>query len=360
MSARILVLGGTAWLGAAVARHALAAGHEVLCLARGVSGRVPEGARLVVGDPHHPVGVRRPPHPPRRRLARPRRRRVAAAGRGRGALAALADRAARWAFVSSGSVYADHSVPGGGIGGTPLPLLPPLEGDSGGPEQYGEAKVACEDAVRRVRGEDALVARSGLIAGYGDPSDRFGYWVGRCALAAQDGGPLLVPASLDQGAQVLDVLDLAAWLRRRGPRRHDRDRRRLRAAAHARRGRRPRRRRRRVHRGAGSRSPTTSCGRPGRGVHGTGLARAVAGRPRVARVRRPRGRLGARRGAARPAAAGHDRGRADLGARAGPGPDRSPRRPRPRRRARPPGRPPAGHRAGHRGGSDPGSPGIPG
>ena len=208
MRARVLVLGGTAWLGAAVARHALAAGHDVDCLARGVSGRVPDGARLVVGDRSTPgaydalpagaydlvVDVSRQP------------------GEVRGALAALADRAGAWAFVSSGSVYADHSVLGGGIGGVELPLLPPLEGDAGGPESYGEAKVACEDAVRRGRGDAALVARSGLIAGYGDPSDRFGYWVGRCALAAQDGGPLLVPASLGQGAQVLDVLDLAAWL----------------------------------------------------------------------------------------------------------------------------------------------------
>lgn len=212
MSARILVLGGTAWLGAAVARHGLAAGHEVLCLARGVSGAVPEGARLVVGDRSTPsaydallahlrggsldlvVDVSRQP------------------GEVRGALDALADRAGAWAFVSSGSVYADHSVVGGGIGGVELPLLPALEGDTGTAEQYGEAKVACEDAVRARRGAQALVARSGLIAGYGDPSDRFGYWVGRCALAAQDGGPLLVPASLGQGAQVLDVLDLAAWL----------------------------------------------------------------------------------------------------------------------------------------------------
>ncbi|GAA1901410.1 oxidoreductase [Lapillicoccus jejuensis] len=214
MSARVLVLGGTAWLGGAVARHALAAGHAVDCLARGVSGRVPEGARLVVGDrstegAYDALGAGTDPAGDRYDLVVDVSRQP---GEVRGALDALADRAARWVFVSSGSVYADHSVLGGGLGGTPLPLLPPLEGDTGGPEQYGEAKVACEDAVRARRGDDALVARSGLIAGYGDPSDRFGYWVGRCALAGQDGRPLLVPASLGQGAQVLDVLDLAAWL----------------------------------------------------------------------------------------------------------------------------------------------------
>ena len=130
-------------------------------------------------------------------------------GFAREALAALGARAHRWAYVSSGSVYADHSVPGGG---QELPLLAPLEGDRAAREEYGAAKVACEDAVRSVRGDDALVARSGLIAGYGDRSDRFGYWVGRCALAVEDGGPLLVPERLDRGAQYLDVLDLAGWL----------------------------------------------------------------------------------------------------------------------------------------------------
>ena len=130
-------------------------------------------------------------------------------GQVRSALAALADRAERWVFVSSGSVYADHSRPGAGLD---TPLLPALEGDEAAPETYGEGKVACEEACRAARGDDVLLARSGLIVGYGDRSDRLGYWPGRFALAQEDGGPVLVPERTDRPAQFLDVTDLAAWI----------------------------------------------------------------------------------------------------------------------------------------------------
>src|SRR3954470_23453872 len=102
--AQILVLGGTAWLGGAVASAALAAGHDVTCLARG-SRRPPEGARLVVGDRAEPGTDNTSPYAALRATARwdlvvdvarqP--------GQVRGALAALSERADHWAFVSTGS-----------------------------------------------------------------------------------------------------------------------------------------------------------------------------------------------------------------------------------------------------------------
>ena len=61
-------------------------------------------------------------------------------------------------------------------------------------------------------GPRAVVVRSGLIVGRGDPSERFGYWPGRFALAAVDGGPVLVPETAGRRAQWVDVLDLAAWV----------------------------------------------------------------------------------------------------------------------------------------------------
>lgn len=206
----ILVLGGTSWLGGELVRVAMTAGHEVTCLARGESGGVPDGAQLVRGDRSKPDAYAGLPAAVRWDLVLDLTRQP---GHARGALQALSDRADHWVVVSSGSVYADHSVIGGDLS---TPLLPAFEGEESEPAQYGGAKVACEAAVTAYRQEQALIARSGLIAGRGDRSDRFGYWVGRFALAQQDGNPVVVPETIDQPAQLIDVADLAQWLVRAG------------------------------------------------------------------------------------------------------------------------------------------------
>ena len=174
-------------------------------MARGESGSAPDGVTLVTGDRDRPDAYR-PLVGARWDLVVDVSRQP---GQVRSALTALSDRTERWVFVSSGSVYADHSRPGAGLD---TPLLPALEGDEAAPETYGEGKVACEQACRAARGDDVLLARSGLIVGYGDRSDRLGYWPGRYALAREDGGPVLVPESTDRPAQFLDVADLAAWI----------------------------------------------------------------------------------------------------------------------------------------------------
>lgn len=203
-----LVLGGTSWLGGRVAVAAVARGEDVTCLARGEAGSAPDGVRfvradrgadgaydavqdrdwdLVVDVSWQPGFVRR-------------------------ALAALGDRAGHWVYVSSCSVYADQSVVGADES---TPLLAPLPDDAelADREVYAEAKVRCEQLCSAAVGDRLLVARSGLIAGYGDLSDRFGYWVGRLALAARDGGPVLVPTGFrDAPAQAVGVDDLASWM----------------------------------------------------------------------------------------------------------------------------------------------------
>ncbi len=203
--ARILVLGGTSWLGGTVAAEAARRGHDVVCLARGEAGGVPRGTTLVQADRDRPdayaalantdfdlvVDVARQP------------------GHVRGALAALSDRAAAWVFVSSCSVYARQDEPGAD---ERAQLLPAAPGDLVTSEQYGAGKVACEQAVTTARGARALLVRSGLIVGAGDPSERFGYWPSRFALAADDGRPVVVPARVERPVQWVDVVDLGAWL----------------------------------------------------------------------------------------------------------------------------------------------------
>ena len=199
---KILILGGTAFLSAATARQAVARGHQVSCLARGTSGRPPEGVTWVradrdrgaaayadvAGDWDAVIDVGMQPD------------------RIRTALASLGDRTGHWTFVSTASVYIDDQTPGQDESGA---LHPPLQaGSFTDLEQYGPAKVACEQAVLDAVGDRAHLSRAGLIVGPGDVSDRFGYWPARFAR----GGRVLVPDALSAMTQLIDVDDLAAWL----------------------------------------------------------------------------------------------------------------------------------------------------
>jgi nucleoside-diphosphate-sugar epimerase len=204
---RILVLGGTAWLGRTIASTAVELGHEVTCLARGSSGDPPEEVRLVRADRTRPgayervagdtwdvaVDLTRQP------------------GQARSAVAALAGRVASMVFVSSGNVYADHSIVAQDEDGA---LLAALESDvMESMETYGEAKVACERHVLQGFGPDrTAIARVGLIGGPGDIFDRTGYWPLRFARPARADGAVLVPDAPDLPTQVIDVRDLAAWI----------------------------------------------------------------------------------------------------------------------------------------------------
>ncbi|WP_158889483.1 NAD-dependent epimerase/dehydratase family protein [Amycolatopsis anabasis] len=199
---RILVLGGTIFLSRAVAAEALRRGHEVVCAARGDSGAVPGGARLVRVDRDRPDGLEP--------LRGERFDAVVDVAKMsvtwvREAVRVLGESAAHWTFVSSVSVYADHGTPGA------TDTLPPLEDEPGAEvtsERYGSVKVASELAVREALGDRAFIVRAGLITGPDDRSDRFGYWPARFSR----GGRVAVPDTPEQPAQHIDVRDLAAWI----------------------------------------------------------------------------------------------------------------------------------------------------
>jgi 2'-hydroxyisoflavone reductase len=187
---RILVLGGTKFLGRHTVDVALARGHEVTLFNRGRTRPelFPDVEKLH-GDRDGDL--------------------AALAGRAfdavidtsgfdprvvRETLDALGE-TGHYTFVSTISVYADLS--------TPPTAETPLADD----EEYGGLKARCEEVVRE-RFPDAFVPRPGLIVGPWDPTGRFTYWPERLAA----GGRVLAPAPPEADAQVIDGRDLAGWI----------------------------------------------------------------------------------------------------------------------------------------------------
>jgi nucleoside-diphosphate-sugar epimerase len=197
---RILILGGSQFLGRAIATQACAAGHDVTCAARGLAGPIAAGSRLVridrdVADGLAPlagesfdavVDVSR--HP----------------GQVRRAVAALRRPGVHWTFVSTVSVYADNRTPGQRADTAPLREPATADIEHSTDAIYGAAKVGCEQAV----GNDTFICRAGLIVGPEDPTGRFPYWPARLAR----GGEVLAPGSPDDAVQFIDVRDLAQWI----------------------------------------------------------------------------------------------------------------------------------------------------
>jgi 2'-hydroxyisoflavone reductase len=196
---RILVLGGTLFLGRHVVEAALEDGHEVTLFNRGQTrpGLFPDPEKLR-GDRDGGLD--------------------ALAGRDFDAvvdtsgylprvveatLGALGE-VGHYTFVSSVSVYGDLSRPAGED--APTARLEQETEDYRSPA-YGPLKALCEDTVR-ARFPDAFVVRPGLIVGPWDPTGRFTYWPERFL----DPGPVLAPAPPSAAVQVIDVRDLAAWI----------------------------------------------------------------------------------------------------------------------------------------------------
>jgi len=200
---KILIIGGTKFLGRHLVDSALVGGHEVTLFNRGKTNpNLFPRVETILGDREHDLD----------KLSGriweavidtsgylPRIVRLSAE--------VLEANVSRYVFISSLSVYADfrkigidESYPVGKIEGESIEEI------TG--ETYGPLKALCEKAVREIHGKRALIIRPGLIVGPHDPTDRFTYWPVRVAR----GGDVLAPQKPDVPTQIIDVRDLADFI----------------------------------------------------------------------------------------------------------------------------------------------------
>jgi 2'-hydroxyisoflavone reductase len=198
---KLLILGGTKFLGRHAVDAALAAGHDVTIFTRGQTNPelYPEVEHLT-GDRDGDLAalegrtwdgvVDTSGYVPRilRQSAE-----------------LLQDAVGHYVFVSSISVYADFSKPLAESAAVAELEDPATEEIT---EHYGALKATCETVIDEVYGDRGVNVRAGLIVGPYDPTDRFTYWPRRIA----GGGDVLGPGDPDAPVQFVDARDLAAWM----------------------------------------------------------------------------------------------------------------------------------------------------
>lgn len=212
----LLILGGTDFIGPHIVDAAKALGYQVTLFNRGkteVRKQTPiEGVEKIVGDRDPDVGEGL-----RNLEARIKEKggwdavidtsgyvpRIV-----RASAELLAPVVQQYQFISTISVYADHSKPGADESDTLATLKEP--GSEDVQAHYGALKALCEEAVVSAAGDRACNVRPGFIVGPGDPTDRFTYWPVRF----DKGGDVLVPGTPDDPVQFIDARDLAAFCMR--------------------------------------------------------------------------------------------------------------------------------------------------
>jgi len=195
---RLLVIGGTRFVGRHVVEAALVAGHDVTLVHRSATDLFPS-ARHVLADRNGDLSA----------LADGEWDATVDVcaylpGQVRSLAAALGDRGGHHVFVSTVSVYADPPGPGGD---EDSPLLPVAGDDVAAVtnETYGPLKVACEQAAVAAYGDRLAIVRPTYVIGPHDHTGRYPWWVRRMAR----GGEVLAPGAPDDPAQVIDARDLA-------------------------------------------------------------------------------------------------------------------------------------------------------
>ncbi|MFI6344743.1 NAD-dependent epimerase/dehydratase family protein [Streptomyces sp. NPDC050560] len=196
---KLLILGGTEFVGRAVAEDAVARGWDVTVLNRG-RHEPPPGTVALRGDRRAPDGLAA--------LSEGAWDAVVDTWSGapsvvRDAVRLLAGRVDRYAYVSSRSVYT-FPTPAGLPEDGPVVDAAPDAGDDVG---YAEAKRGGELAALDGFGERALLVRAGLILGPYENIGRLPWWLTRIAR----GGTVLAPGPRDLALQYVDARDLAAW-----------------------------------------------------------------------------------------------------------------------------------------------------
>jgi 2'-hydroxyisoflavone reductase len=199
---RLLILGGTLFLGRHLVAAAQSSGHELTLFNRGRTDPQPiAGVEQIHGEREHDLA---------RLAGRDWDAVIDTSGylpRVVGASAeTLAGRVERYVFVSSISAYG--TFPETGLDETAPTAPDPPAGTEDVLERYAELKAACERVVEDILPGRALVVRPGLIVGPHDPTERFTYWVRRLAA----GGRVLAPRAPDQPVQLIDARDLGEWI----------------------------------------------------------------------------------------------------------------------------------------------------
>ncbi|MGW7519198.1 NAD-dependent epimerase/dehydratase family protein [Streptomyces sp. NPDC054796] len=200
---RLLLLGGTEFVGRLVAEEALSRGWEVTVFHRGRHAP-PPGVTALRGD-------RQGTEDGLTALAEGEWDAVVdtwswAPSAVRDAARLLANRVGRYVYVSSRSVYAPPVALGLDEDGPVLDASPD-DGDDGADVPYARAKRGGELAALDAFGDRALLVRAGLILGPYENLGRLPWWLARIAR----GGPVLAPGPRDLGLQYIDARDLARW-----------------------------------------------------------------------------------------------------------------------------------------------------
>jgi 2'-hydroxyisoflavone reductase len=208
---KLLILGGTGFIGPNTVKYALARGHEVTILTRGRSATKVDGVEHLIADREGDLGVlsRRTWDAVLDNNARDYRwvsRSVQA----------LRNSTGYYLFVSSISAYRTDPfsyATAGEVRQTPVDesaarFTKPANFKDGDEAPYGLSKAISEDMVMQAFPRGACIVRPGLIVGPGDPTDRFTYWPVR----VDEGGEVLAPGNPNHSSQVIDQRDLTEWI----------------------------------------------------------------------------------------------------------------------------------------------------